>query len=159
MADALTELEDALGLTPTPTATPTPAMTPVAASEPGFLDRLRGTTYSMPEPFRSLTSAGLAIAESPRAFLEEGASIGGSVVGGTAGTALGGPVGGILGSALGSYADVPIQIGLDYLLGTTPQTSRIGQATKEAGLGAAIETGLQGLGYLGKLNYCRCYWL
>lgn len=143
MADSLTELEDALGLTPTPTATPTPMMTPTATSEIGFLDRLRGATYSMPQPFQYLTKGGLAIAEAPRTFLEEGASIGGSVVGGTAGGVLGGPAGAILGGALGSYADVPIQLGLDYLLGTTPKQSRVGQASEEAIIGAGLETALK----------------
>ena len=143
MPDPLLEADIALGLTPTPTATPTPMMTPAAMPELSFLDRLRGATYSMPQPFQALTRGGLAIAESPRTFLEEGASIGGSVVGGTAGGVLGGPPGAILGGALGSYADVPIQLGLDYLLGTTPKQSRIGQATEEAIIGAGLETALK----------------
>ena len=40
MADSLTELEDALGLTPTPTATPTPMITPAAIPELSLLEQI-----------------------------------------------------------------------------------------------------------------------
>lgn len=150
MADALAELEDALGITSTPTPMATPTPTPTAQPELGFLERMRQTSYAIPEPWKSLGSLGLSVVENPRTAVEEGASIGGSIVGGTAGTVLGGPIGGILGGALGSYADVPIQMGIDYFTSATPTQSRLGQATQEAGLGAAIESGVRGLGYLGR---------
>lgn len=154
MADPLLEADIALGLTPTPTATPTPMMTPIAAPELSLLERMRQSSYAVPEPFRSLGSAGLSLFENPRVIPEEGASIAGSVIGSSAGAALGlpfapvtgglsVPAGSILGGALGSYADVPVQMGLDYLLGTTPKQSRVSQATEEAALGAAVEGGLR----------------
>ena len=154
MADSLTELEDALGLTPTPTATPTPMITPAATPELSLLERMRLSSYAIPEPFKSLGSAGLSLFENPRVIPEEGASIAGSVIGSSAGAALGlpfapvtgglsVPAGSILGGALGSYADVPVQMGLDYLLGTTPKQNRVSQATEEAALGAGLETALK----------------
>jgi soluble lytic murein transglycosylase-like protein len=150
MADALAELEDALGITATPT--PTPNFTPTSTPQPelSFLERMRQSSYGIPQPFRALGDIGLSVIENPRVIPEEGASIAGSIVGGAAGTVLGGPVGSILGGALGSYADVPVQMGLDYLLGTTPTSSRLSQATQEAELGAVIETGLRGAGALGR---------
>lgn len=125
MADALTELEDALGIAATPTLTPSFTPTPTPQPEMGFLENFR-------------------------VIPEEAASIAGSIVGGTAGTALGGPLGGMLGGALGSYADVPIQMAIDYFSEATPSQSRLRQATKEAGFGLGLEAGLRGLGWLGR---------
>lgn len=102
-----------------------------------------------PEEYAKLwTPSG--IAQNLRMIPEEGASVGASIIGARTGTVLGGPLGGILGGALGSYADVPIQMGIDYLTGATPSESRLSQATKEAGLGAGIETALTGAGALGR---------
>lgn len=122
MADALTELEDALavsGALPTPMPVPTPVATPTPMATPRDPSLLR----KLPE---------------------EALSISGSIIGGTAGTVLGGPVGGILGGALGSYADVVPQTIFDYLdqSGITP-SQRLQQATEEAELGAAVETGMR----------------
>jgi soluble lytic murein transglycosylase-like protein len=95
-------------------------------------------------------------AEGLRRLPEEALSISGSVAGGALGAALAPATGGmsllapVIGSAIGSYADVPVQMGLDYLTGQTPSTSRLGQATEEAATGAVVETGLRGLGVLGK---------
>lgn len=164
MADPLLEADIALGLvepTATPIATPVPIMSPAATPELSFLERMRQSSYAVPQPFRALGDVGLSLLENPRVIPEEGASIAGSVVGSSAGAALGlplapvtgglsVPVGSILGGALGSYADVPVQMGLDYLLETTPTQSRVSQATQEAALGAGLETGLRGLGWLGK---------
>jgi soluble lytic murein transglycosylase-like protein len=159
MADSLAELEDALGIAPVATPLPTaiPNVTATSAPELSWFERMRQLAYAPPTNIGGVSAEEYAKSWTPsgavqnlRIIPEEGASIAGSVVGGTAGTFLGGPIGGILGGALGSYADVPIQMGIDYLTGTTPTESRIAQATGEAGLGAGIETGLRGFGYLGK---------
>jgi soluble lytic murein transglycosylase-like protein len=159
MADSLAELEDALGIAPVATPLPTaiPNVTATSAPELSWFERMRQLAYASPTNIGGVSAEEYAKSWTPsgavqnlRIIPEEGASIAGSVVGGTAGTFLGGPIGGILGGALGSYADVPIQMGIDYLTGTTPTESRIAQATGEAGLGAGIETGLRGFGYLGK---------
>jgi soluble lytic murein transglycosylase-like protein len=144
-----------------PTATATPAYpyglspeTRIAAGWPF------GGTMTLQEMQDAWTPSGLL--KSLRVGAEEGASIGGSVVGGAAGAAAGlplapftmgasVPVGAVLGSALGSYADVPIQMGIDYFTGTTPKQSRVGQATEEAYFGAGVETLLRGVGGLGRL--------
>lgn len=87
-----------------------------------------------------------------RQIPEEALSIAGGIVGGGLATALAPATGGlsfaapIIGSALGSYADVPVQMGLDYLLGETPTQSRLSQATTEAALGAGIEATLKSAG-------------
>ena len=150
MADSLAELEDALGLPITPTVTPT--VTPIATPAPklSWWERMQQLADTPPTSISGLTPEEYAqnwtpkgIVENLRVIPEEGASIVGSIVGGTAGTVLGGPVGGILGGALGSYADVPIQSGLDYLLGATPTQSRVSQATQEAAIGAGLETALK----------------
>jgi soluble lytic murein transglycosylase-like protein len=122
---------------------------PDATPALSFMDRAKVNAFMMPYPYRSLAEMGIGIIESPRTIVEEGASIAGSVLGGAAGS-VAGPVGAVLGSALGSYADVPIQMGIDYFTGTTPQQSRVGQATEEALLGAGIETALRGAGSLGR---------
>lgn len=135
---------------------------PDVTPTPSLMDKARLGASMMPYPFRSLAEMGIGAIESPRTIVEEAASIGGSAYGGAAGATAGlpfapftmgasVPVGAVLGSALGSYADVPVQMGLDYLLGTTPQQSRVGQATEEAVLGAGIETALRGAGWLGRL--------
>lgn len=114
-----------------------------------LIDRAKRGASMMSYPYRAFAEMGIGAIESPRTLVEEGASIGGSVIGGAAGAAAG-PVGAILGSALGSYADVPIQMGIDYFTGTTPQQSRLGQANEEALLGAGVETALRGAGALGR---------
>jgi soluble lytic murein transglycosylase-like protein len=135
---------------------------PDVTPTPSLMDRARLGASMMPYPFRSLAEMGIGAIESPRTLIEEGASIGGSIYGGAAGAAAGlplspftmgasVPVGAVLGSALGSYADVPIQMGIDYFTGTTPQQSRVGQATEEAYFGAGVETLLRGAGGLGRL--------
>lgn len=135
---------------------------PDVTPTPSLMDKARLGASMMPYPFRSFAEMGIGAIESPRTIIEEAASIGGSAYGGAAGATAGlpfapftmgasVPVGAVLGSALGSYADVPVQMGLDYLLGTTPQQSRVGQATEEAVLGAGIETALRGAGGLGRL--------
>ena len=145
---AIAQLEAMPDVVPTAIATPTsryeiPPETKIFAGWPF------GGTITLQESQDAWKPSNLL--KSLRVGGEEAASIGGSVVGGTAGTVLGGPVGGILGGALGSYADVPIQMGLDYLTGATPAQSRVGQATEEAVLGAGIETALRGAGGLGRL--------
>ena len=135
---------------------------PDVTPTPSLMDRARLGASMMPYPFRSLAEMGIGAIESPRTLIEEGASIGGSIYGGAAGAAAGlplspftmgasVPVGAVLGSALGSYADVPIQMGIDYFTGTTPQQSRVGQATEEAYFGAGVETLLRGAGGLGRV--------
>lgn len=135
---------------------------PDVTPTPSLRDKARLGASMMPYPFRSLAEMGIGAIESPRTIIEEGASIGGSIYGGAAGAAAGVPfapftmgasvpVGAVLGSALGSYADVPVQMGIDYFTGTTPKQSRVGQATEEAVLGAGIETALRGAGGLGRL--------
>jgi soluble lytic murein transglycosylase-like protein len=144
-------------LTPAPTATPEPIITPVATPEagPSLFERMQqgyAQNYAAnkllyPYSLQSLLLPKALDIESLRTYPEEAASIAGSIVGGTAGTVLGGPVGGILGGALGSYADVPVQTAIDYLSGTNISPgARIGEATKEAGLGAVLEAGLRGVG-------------
>lgn len=136
-----------------PTSAPTSSLS--------LLDRAKAGLPYLGGPFAPLVKAGLDVVENPRPVIEEGASIAGSVAGGAAGAKLGlalspftyglsVPVGAIAGGALGSYADVPIQMGLDYLTGTTPQQSRVAQATEEAYLGAGIETALRVAGGLGR---------
>ena len=140
-------------------AMPDVAATPtVAAPELSWFQRMQQMAdmpptsiggVTPPEDSQSSTPSG--IANQLRIIPEEGASIGGSIIGGSLGAALGGPVGAVAGGALGSYADVPIQAGIDYLLGTTPKQSRLAQATEEAGYGAAAETALRSLGAAGRL--------
>lgn len=136
----------------TPTPTPTPS----------WFDRAKASAAMMPAPFGPLTQMGIYALENPRTVVEEAASIGGSAYGGAQGAAAGlpfapmtfglsVPAGAVIGSALGSYADVPIQMGLDYLTGATPSKSRVTQATEEAVLGAGIETALRGAGALGRV--------
>ncbi len=136
-----------------PTSAPIPSLS--------LLDRAKAGLPYLGGPFAPLVKAGLDVVENPRPVIEEGTSIAGSVAGGAAGTKLGlalapftyglsVPVGAIAGGALGSYADVPIQMGLDYLTGTTPKQSRFDQATEEAVLGAGLETALRGTGFLGR---------
>jgi len=153
VVDVWDELAEAVN---TPSANPvislTPTATPTATPEPSLWERFR-TGYENigrygPAPL-GYVPIELSL-QSLRSIPEEAASIGGSVVGGTAGGVVGGPVGAILGGALGSYADVPIQKAIDYFAGVTPQESRLEQATKEAALGAGIETGIRALGPLGK---------
>jgi len=135
---------------------------PDVTPTPSLMDKAKLGASMMPYPFRSLAEMGIGAIESPRTIIEEGASIGGSIYGGAAGATAGlslapftmgasVPVGAVLGSALGSYADVPIQMGIDYFTGTTPKQSRVGQATEEALLGAGIETALRGAGTIGRL--------
>lgn len=144
-----------------PTVTPTPTYpyglspeTRIAAGWPF------GGTMSLQEMQDAWKPSGLL--KSLRVGAEEGASIGGSVYGGYAGATAGLPfapytgglsipAGAVVGSAIGSLADVPVQMGLDYLLGTTPSESRIEQGTQEALLGAGVETALRGAGGLGRL--------
>jgi soluble lytic murein transglycosylase-like protein len=135
---------------------------PDVVPPPSYLDRAKVGASMMPTPFRQLAEMGISAVEYPRTIFEEGASIGGSIVGGGAGAVLGAPLapftgglsipaGSIIGSALGSYADVPVQMGLDYLTGATPEQSRLDQATNEAILGAGIETALRGAGTAGRV--------
>jgi hypothetical protein len=144
-----------------PTVTPTPTYpyglspeTRIAAGWPF------GGTMSLQEMQDAWKPSGLL--KSLRVGAEEGASIGGSVYGGYAGATAGLPfapytgglsipAGAVVGSAIGSLADVPVQMGLDYLLGTTPSESRIEQGTQEAVLGAGVETALRTAGGLGRL--------
>lgn len=134
---------------------------PDVTPTPSLMDKAKLGASMMPYPFRSLAEMGIGAIESPRTIIEEGASIGGSIYGGAAGATAGlslapftmgasVPVGAVLGSALGSYADVPVQMGIDYFTGTTPKQSRVGQATEEALLGAGIETALRGAGTIGR---------
>jgi soluble lytic murein transglycosylase-like protein len=137
-------------------ATPTPTI------GPSYFDRMKAGASMLGAPFGPLVQGGISLIENPRPILEEAASIGGSAYLGAQGAAAGlplapftfglsVPVGAIAGSALGSYADVPIQMGLDYLTGATPSKSRVQQATDEAILGAGIETALRGAGGLGRV--------
>lgn len=171
MADSLAELEDALGISamasPTPLPTVTPTATPSPLPELSWWDTIKqyATQSYTPQLARinGLTQEEYAkqwtlpgIVESLRVVPEEGASIGGSIVGSALGAALGrspfaARTGATIGGALGSYADVPIQSVLDYLTGTVPEESRTEQATKEAVLGAGIETALRGAGALGRV--------
>jgi soluble lytic murein transglycosylase-like protein len=140
-------------------AMPDVAATPtVAAPELSWFQRMQQMADMPPTSIGGVTPTEYAqswtpsgIANQLRIIPEEGASIGGSIIGGSLGAALGGPVGAVAGGALGSYADVPIQAGIDYLLGTTPKQSRLAQATEEAGYGAAAETALRSLGAAGRL--------
>ena len=126
------------------------------------MDRAKRGASMMPYPYRAFAEMGIGAIESTRTLVEEGASIGGSVAGGAAGAKLGlalspftyglsVPAGAIAGGALGSYADVPIQMGIDYFTGTTPKQSRLSQATEEAEFGAGVETLLRGAGGLGRV--------
>jgi soluble lytic murein transglycosylase-like protein len=163
VADVWDELADAvatpsanpvISFTPAPTATPTPVATLTPTEEvliPSLFSGFRtGSDVAKDWSLQSL-----------RTIPEEGASIGGGIIGAGAGTTLGLalapytaglsiPAGPIIGSALGSYADVPVQKAIDYFTGVTPTESRLGQATKEAVLGAGVETGVRAIGPLGK---------
>lgn len=144
-----------------PTATPTPilfdGLPPETRIYRGFPF---GGTMTLQEMQDAWTPSGLL--KSLRVGAEEGASIGGSVIGSSAGATAGVPLmpftGGLsvpvlstLGGAIGSLADVPIQKGLDYLTGTTPEKGRLQQGAEEAALGIGIETTLRGLGAAGRL--------
>lgn len=156
---AIARLEAMPDVVPTAIATPTsryeiPPETKIFAGWPF------GGTITLQESQDAWKPSNLL--KSLRVGAEETASIGGSVVGGAAGTKLGlalapltyglsVPAGAIVGGALGSYFDVPFQMGMDYLTGSTPAQSRVGQATEEALLGAGIETALRGAGGLGRV--------
>lgn len=144
-----------------PTATPTPilfdGLPPETRIYRGFPF---GGTMTLQEMQDAWTPSGLL--KSLRVGAEEGASIGGSVYGASAGAAAGAPlmpftwglsvpVLSTLGGAIGSFADVPIQKGLDYLTGETPEKGRLQQGAEEAALGIGIETTLRGLGAAGRL--------
>lgn len=143
---------------PSPTATPEAVMTPIAAPELSWWDKLKAGADAQPTKvvgmFGATTPQDYAKSwsfDSLRKYPEEAASIGGSIIGGSAGLVLGGAPGAVLGSALGSYADVPVQAAFDYASGADiPVSARVGEASKEAALGALIEGGLRVTGWAGK---------